>query len=235
MTLPLFSRWWKQPPCSSYRSGYRSRRLAPGALALVAALAVLSACATNPTGPTGQTSGTPPATATTMPTATPTPKPKPTSVPTTSNAFCQGLLSLAEANSVMKPPAPATTILFENDSSNQLNACSWTPGQSIAVLAVYFAPFPAGTSMTAVAQQLLAKAHAPTGGTPATTPVSGVGDQALYLNTTIPTPAGANYIAALYVADGAVLIACTQTGDGSVPAAAQSELTQACTMVVSRL
>ncbi len=248
MTLPLTSRWWKQRPCAqsssqSYpescsgshlacRSRHRSRTYALGAIALMVALAALSACATSPTG---QTSATPPATATIAPTATATPRPKPTSVPTTSVAFCQGLLSVAEVNSVMQPPAPATTILFENDSSNQLNACSWTPGQNIAVLAVYFVPFPAGTSLTVVAQQLLTKSNAPAGGTPATTPVSGVGDQALYLNTTIPTPAGANYIAALYVADGAVLIACTQTGDGNVPAPAQSDLTQACTLVVSRL
>jgi hypothetical protein len=150
-------------------------------------------------------------------------------------AYCQGLLSLTEVNSIMQPPAAATTILFENDTSGGLNACSWTPGQSIAVLAVFFAPFPAGTSLTAAAQQQLAKVHVPAGGGLNTTPVSGVGDQALYVSATIPTPSGPNYIAALDVADGAVLIGCTQTGSGSVPAAAQGELTQACKVVVGRL
>jgi hypothetical protein len=230
MMPPLSLRWWKQRPCPRYRSGYRSRQLALGALALVVTLAVLSACAANPTG---KTSTTPTPTATPAPTATP--KPKPTSVPTTSVAFCQGLLSLAEANSAMMPPAPATNILFENDSSNRLNACSWTPGQHIAVLAVYFAPFPAGTSLTAAAQQQIAKANPSSGGSIATAPVSGVGDQALYLSTTIPTPAGANFIAELVVADGGVLLACVQTGAGSPPTATQSELKQACTLVVSRL
>jgi hypothetical protein len=221
----LTSRWWKQRPFS----GLRLRWSALAAVALLATLAVLSACAASPSG---QTSTTATATAT----ATATPKPKPTSVPTTSVAFCQGLLSLAETNSIMKPAAPATTILFENDtSSTPLNACSWTPGQPVAVLAVYFALFPSGTSMNTAAQQLLAKAHVPAGGSINTTPVSGVGDQALYVSTTIPTPAGTNYIAALDVADGGVLLACAQTGAGSVPAAAQGELTQACKVVVSRL
>lgn len=203
---------------------------------LLAGMLALAACAGTSANTNGNGNGngivkTP----TTPPTATSTPKPRPTSVPTTSVAYCQGLLSLAEANSVMRPPAPATTILFENDTSNNLGACSWTPGQNIAVLAVFFLPFPAGTSLSAAARQQLAKAHAPAGVNFSTTPVSGVGDQALYLAATIPTPAGPNYAADLVVADGGVLLGCAQTGTGSLPAATQSELKQACNVVVSRL
>ena len=220
----LSSRWWTQRPFSKLRW----RGTAPVAIALVATLAALSACAANPAG---QTSSTSSATATTAPTATP--KPKPTSVPTTSVAFCQGLLSLAETNSIMQPAAPATTILFENDTANNLSACSWTPGQTIAVLAVFFLPFPAGTSLAAAAQQQLAKSHVPPGAS--ATPVSGVGDQALYLSATISTPAGPNYAADLIAADGGVVLGCAQTGAGSLPAATQGELTQACKVVISRL
>jgi hypothetical protein len=202
----------------------------------VAALAILSACAfggsTSTNTNTGQT-GTSTATAITPP--TPTPKPKPTSVPTTSLAYCQGLLSLAEVNSIMKPAAPATNIIFENDTSNHLSACSWTQGQIIAVFAVFFLPFPTGTSLNAAAQQELAKAHIPPGASIATTPVSGVGDQALYLSANIPTPAGLNYVADLAVADGSILLGCAQVGTGSVPSGLQSELTQACSVVISRL
>jgi hypothetical protein len=226
MMSPFSSRWWTQRRFTGFRQHWSSSV----AVALVAALAVLSACAASPNGQTSTTS-----TATATPAATATPKPKPTSVPTTSVAYCQGLLSVAEANSIMKAVAPATNILFENDTSNNLSACSWAAGQTIAVLAVFFLPFPAGTSLNAAAQQQLAKVHVPAGGSFSSTPVSGVGDQALYVSATIPTPAGPNYIAELAVADGAVLLACSQTGTGSVPAAAQGELTQACKVVVSRL
>jgi hypothetical protein len=148
-------------------------------------------------------------------------------------AYCQGLLSLAEVNSIMKPGAPATNIRFVNDTS--LSACSWTPGPTIAVFAVFFVPLPAGTSLKSAAQQQLAKVHAPVGGSIAITPVSGVGDQALYVSANIPTPAGLNYIAEVAAADGGILLGCAQTGSGPVPAALQSELTQACTQVISRL
>jgi hypothetical protein len=227
MMSPFSSRWWTQRPFSG------SPRLAPAVLVLVATVAVLPACAASPMGQT--TSETPLATATATAAPTATPKPKPTAVPTTSVAYCQGLLSVAEANSIMRPPSPATNILFENDTSNNLSACSWTPGQSIAVLAVFFLPFPAGTSLNAAAQEQLAKAHVPPGVSFSTTSVSGVGDQALYLSATIPTPAGPNYAADLIAADGGVLLGCSQTGAGSLPAAAQGELTQACKVIVSRL
>jgi hypothetical protein len=204
------------------------------AVALVAALAVLSACAvggsTATNTNTGQTS-----TSTATATTAPTPKPKPTSVPTTSLAYCQGLLSLAEVNSVMKPAAPATNIIFENDTSNHLSACSWAQGQIIAVFAVFFLPFPTGTSLNAAAQQQLAKLHVPVGGSIGTTPVSGVGDQALYLSANIPTPAGMNYVADLVVADGSILLGCAQTGSGSVPAGLQPKLQEACLVVISKL
>jgi hypothetical protein len=204
--------------------------MAVALVAPVAALAVLSSCAASgsTTTNTGQNSA---------PTAvaTATPKPKPTSVPTTSVAYCQGLLSLADANSIMNPPAPATSILFENDTANSISACSWVPGQDTAVLAVFFLPFPQGTSLNAAAQQQLAKAHVPPGNSLTTTPVSGVGDQALYISGTVATPAGPNYVADLVVADGGILLGCSQTGTGSVPSGLQSELTQACKVVVSRL
>jgi hypothetical protein len=230
MISPLSSRSSKQ----RLYSGVRRWWSAPVAAGIVAALAVLSACAVggSSTANTSQTS-TSTATATTQPTATP--KPKPTSVPTTSLAYCQGLLSLADVNSIMKPAAPATNILFENDTSNHLSACSWAQGQVIAVLAVFFLPFPAGTSLESAAQQQLAKVHVPVGGSIGTTPVSGVGDQALYLSATVPTPAGPNYVADLVVADGGVLLGCAQTGTGSVPAVAQSELQEACLVVISQL
>ena len=229
MMSPLSSRSWEQRPYSGFRRWWS----APVATGLVAALAVLSACAVggSTTTNTGQTS-TPTATATTLP--TPTPKPKPTSVPTTSLAYCQGLLSLAEVNSVMKPAAPATNILFYNDTSDHGSECGWTQGQTIAVFAVEFFPFPAGASLNSFAQKL-AEANAQPGGKISTTPISGVGDQALYVSASLPTPAGLNYAADLYVAYGAILLGCSQTGTGSVPVSLQPKLQEACLAIMSQL
>lgn len=214
----MFCRWWS----------------APVAAALVVALAVLSACAAggSSTTNTGKSSA-PSATSTIVPSATA--KPKPTAVPTTSVAYCQGLLSLADVNSVMKPAAPATSIQFVNDTSTHLSACSWTPGQSIAVLSTWFIQSAPGVSLNALAQQLLAKTQGSAGGTVDSTPVSGVGDEAVYLSGTVPTPAGPNYAGDLVVAYGAVVIGCAQTGSGSLPTSLEPELQEACLAVMSQL
>lgn len=214
----MLCRWWS----------------APVAAALVVALATLSACA----GP-GQATTTTNAHNTSSTTSTVAPsvtaKPKPTSIPTTSAAYCQGLLSLADVNNTMKPTAPATSILFVNDTSNHLSGCSWIPGSGVAVLAVFFIQSAPGISLTAVAQQQLAKSHGSTSGNVDTMPVSGVGDQAVYLSGTIPTPAGANYAGDLVVAYGAIIIGCAQTGSGSLSAGLEPELQEACLAVMSQL
>ncbi len=207
---------------------------APVAAALVVALAVLSACAVggSTTTNTAKSSASSP-TSTMTPSATA--KPKPTALPTTSVAYCQGLLSLADVNSVMKPAAPATSIQFVNDTSNHLSACSWSPGPTIAVLAVFFIQSTPGVSLNSIAQQQLAKAHSPAGGNIETTPVSGVGDQAMYLSATIPTPSGPNYAGDLVVAYGALVIGCAQTGSGTLPTGLEPELQEACLAVISQL
>jgi len=204
------------------------------AAALLVALAVLSGCATggSTTANTGKNS-TSSGSATAAPSATA--KPKPTTIPTTSDAYCQRLLSLADVNSVMKPTAPATSILFVNDPSNHLSACSWVPGSSVAVLSTWFIQSTPGVSLQAVAQQQLAKAKGSAGGSIESTQVSGVGDQAVYLSGTIPTPAGANYAGDLVVAYGAIIIGCAQTGSGTLPASLEPELQEACLAVMSQL
>ncbi|HLY31758.1 MAG TPA: hypothetical protein VKQ36_12080, partial [Ktedonobacterales bacterium] len=127
------------------------------------------------------------------------------------------------------------SILFENDTSEHVSICSWIPGSSVAVLSTWFIQSTPGVSLKAEAQRLLAKAHSPAGGGIDITLVSKVGDQALYLSETIPTPSGANYAGDLVVAYGALVIGCAQTGSGSLPASLEPELQEACLVVMSQL
>ncbi len=233
MISPFASRSSRQRPYDTF-SQKLCRWPALVAAALVVALTVLSGCAAggSPTTKTGA-KGASSATSTIAPSATV--KPKPTSIPTTSVVYCQGLLSLADVNSVMKPAAPATSILFVNDTSNHLSACSWVPGSGVAVLSTWFIQSTPGVSLKAVAQQQLAQKQGSASGSIESTPVSGVGDQALYLGGTVPTPSGANYAGDLVVAYGAIIIGCAQTGSGSLPASLEPELQEACLAVMSQL
>ena len=230
MMSPFASHSCRQRPYATLRWWWS----APVAAALVVALAVLSGCATggSTTTNTSKISG-PSATSTIAPSATA--KPKPTTIPTTSVAYCQGLLSLADVNNVMKPTAPATSILFVNDTSNHLSICSWVPGSGVAVLSTWFIQSTPGVSLKAEAQRQLAKTQGSAGGSVESASVSGVGDDALYLSGTIPTPAGANYAGDLVVAYGAIIIGCAQTGSGSLPAGLEPELQEACLAVMSQL
>jgi hypothetical protein len=97
---------------------------------LVAALSVclsMAACTVSSTG--GTTGGGTPTTST-APTATTAPKAKPTGVPTINLAFCQHIMSSAEANQIMQPTHPAITIIVNSLSNGGL--CNYL--SSVALL-----------------------------------------------------------------------------------------------------
>src|SRR5690242_9944165 len=155
------------------------RRYTAAAVALTVALFALSACASSNTsaksGNTGSSSKSP--TATTAQ-AAPT-KTKPSDVPQITLAFCQGLVSLADVNNVMKPAAPATQIVPDNARPG--GSCSYTSGSASGLdFTLFFQPFPQGTSLAAIAQQglqqLASKNGLPPGLTATVTPLSGIGD-----------------------------------------------------------
>ena len=204
----------------------RDRALRALAMAgLIALAGALAACGGTSTGQGG--SGTPTAQATTAP------KAPPTGVPTLSVAYYTGLMSLAEANQIMQPATPATTI--QVNTGGKGGSCNWQYAELKAVVTVLFEPFPQGTSLDAVVTQELAKVQAEPGAKVTKTTVTGVGDQALYVSESAPIGKGI-WEDLLDTTTGPVYISCTVLGTGAPPAASlQAPLTQVCQQVLSRM
>ena len=220
------------------RVGSQARWSAPAAFVMVVVLLLLSAC-TAGGGPSTNTggNGSPSATAATAPTATA--KPKPSSLPPVTLAFCQHLLTLAEANQTINPPSPATTIDVQGLPSgglcDYLNAQGLTPAGLVVQIRLS-----SYTGATPIPQQqiedyFMQGLNQPGVTVLSVTPVGGVGDQAgtvvgsyAYQGTTI-------YGAAFYVLYGNVVFFCGNLALSSPSATQQDALKQCAQLVVSRL
>jgi hypothetical protein len=208
------------------------------AVAVVGALA-MSACSLS-TGGTGDAGGATGGGTPTTTTATPTPKPAPTGVPEVTVQYCQGLMTVAEANQAMNPPAPATTIDAQSDS--ELGVCSYTSAQTpfpvVKILLerkAYTGPKPVPQSTI---DELVAELANDPGATVTTTAaISGVGDQAEFLAANVRESNLTFYADVVYVLYGSVVFLCDDFHLGSKPddATQQSELQQCAQLVVSRL
>ncbi|HKV82927.1 MAG TPA: hypothetical protein VJN88_00120 [Ktedonobacterales bacterium] len=222
-------------------SGLRARRLAPAALTLVGALVILAGCASgnstaktgNTTGKTGGTTSPTATTASAAPTATPL-----SAVPQITLAYCQGLVSLSDVNNVMKPSSPASNIVPDNARPG--GSCSYTSGAGGLDFTLYFQPFPVGTSLNAIAQQAWQQAATnnklPAGVNITITPLSGIGDQAIYAAFSGTIQGISGYYDALYTTKGSVALSCFNFGIGSTATTPQQPaLTQLCTQAVGRM
>jgi hypothetical protein len=159
---------------------------------------------------------------------------KTTSVLPITQALCRQILSIDEANAIMQPAAPATSIVAANIA--QEASCSYLASPGRYVLTILFAPFPPGTSVNAFVQDALAKAaQAQAHWTIAITPVSGVGDQAIYVSATAALNGLTYYWVGLVTTVGQIAIACDTIGFGSAAPPLQAPLTQCAQVVVSRL
>jgi hypothetical protein len=213
--------------CTSHdeivRMDMMRRYLAPLAVTLAGLLALVGCAGTSG----GQGGGT------TLATATPAPKATPTGVPTLSDAYCQGLMSVAEANQIMQPATPATTIRV--DKGPKGGSCNYEYALFKPVVSVLFLPFQPGASLDAIATQSLAEVQAQPGANFTKTPVSGVGDQGLYISGTAQIGKGL-WEDLLDTTDGPVFISCNVIGTGAPPTASlQAPLMQVCQQVISRL
>ncbi len=187
-----------------------------------------AACSAN----SGSAGGTPNATATSssQPTAV---KSKPTSVPAITLAFCQHIMSIAEANQIMKPPSPATSIRVTSTSTG--GSCNYENASNRTVLTITFLPYTGGP---ANAQATLAGAAAQLaqvkGAQVTTTPVTGIGDAALFVTAVITVvPLKEAAIDSIY---GAILLSCANFNVGTSSfATQQTALTQVCQQVIIRL
>ena len=204
-------------------------------LRIVVFLAALSLVACASGSPTRQTSGGAP-TATAQPTA----KPAPTTPPQVTEQFCQSVMTVADANQIMNPPTPATTLNVQSDP--ELGVCSYISPQSpFAVVKVlidgkpYTGPKPVPeATIIQLATQL---ANEPKVTVTTTAPVSGVGDQAEFLAASASGNNETLYADAIYVIYGNVVSECVDFNLSTKPddATQQSALQQCAQRVVAQL
>jgi hypothetical protein len=199
------------------------------AVIIVAALS-LAACGAGSTGQT--TSGTP--SATQAPTAQPTAaKAKPTTPPKVTLQFCESIMSVADANQIMKPPAPITKITAQ--ANDELGVCGYTSPQTpLGVVKVlvdekaYAGPNPVPEATIAQMATKLANEPGVTITITTMTPVSGVGDQAEFLAASESSGGVTLYVDAIYVIYGHVAFMCDDFHLNTKPndATQQTALTQ---------
>lgn len=196
------------------------------ASALMIGLLALAACSGTSTGSGGN--GTPAAAATAKP------KPKPTGVPKITVALCQQLMTVAEANQIMKPASPATTIRV--DSTTQGGSCNYEYSRFHTVVSILFLPYQSSASLDTIATKSLAQVQNTPGAKVTKTAVAGVGDQALYIVASDSSSGLTFNFYALDTTVGSLYISCFNTTIGSPPATPQQPaLTQVCQQVLSRL
>jgi hypothetical protein len=149
-------------------------------------------------------------------------------------------MTVADANQIMNPPLPATTLNVQSDP--ELGVCSYlSPSSPFAVVKVliegkpYTGPKPVPqATITQLATQL---ANEPGVTVTTTAPVTGVGDQAEFLAASASDSNMTLYADALYIIYGNVASECIDFNLNSKPddATQQSALTQCGQRVVAQL
>ncbi len=203
---------------------------------LLVGLLALAACGGTSTG--GTSSGTP---STTQPTATATPKPKPASVPPVTTAYCQQLMTVAEANTIMQPAHPATTNTA--GSGDGFGTCHYTYGNGsllnedlLITLETYKGPVP--ISQQDITNFLAQVAQDPEWTVTSFQNVNGVGDQAAFIAATFHPQGFTAYADGFAVLYGGVLFDCAVPFVNTTPppaATEMSKLQQCATQVLSRM
>jgi hypothetical protein len=193
-------------------------------------LALLAACGSSSgVGPTG--TATPNQAA-----ATATTKPKPTGVPTLTLATCQGYMSLSEANSIILPPTPATTIVPTNGDTG--GACNYEYGEHKLDLVIFFIAYsgPVPIPESYLQEEVNRLAGEPGVTIDSSTLVSGIGDEAAYLAVHASQDGLTGDLHIFYILDGGLLFDCfTESINGVGPQGTQAQLQQCAEQVLSRL
>ncbi|HZC05458.1 MAG TPA: hypothetical protein VE338_07430 [Ktedonobacterales bacterium] len=199
------------------------------ALLLCVSLGV-AACSSGGGGGGAGAGGAP--TVTAAPSATP--RPKPTAIPKITVAFCQNIMTVAQANQFMHPPTPATTIRVDAPASGG-GSCNYEYKPFHAVVSVVFPATVIDVSnpqaVFAVADKQLPQSSNVTMTTAA---VSGVGDAAQFVTSVLIQPP--LKMAALQVIYGKIFFTCSNFNvQGSSFTTQQGYLTQVCQQYVSQL
>jgi len=203
-------------------------------LALLACLCVFVA-ACSPSG-TSAASGTPASGNPTATTAQPTAKPSLTALPPITQALCQQLMTVAEANTIVQPPTPATSLVATHGEDG--GACNYMASQTRIPLIIYFfdwkgpVPIPQADIAAALAQS--------SGSTKITinqaTPVDGIGVQAEFVSLTATDKGFTGSATIFYVLEGPFFYDCLTFGPLTGGALGTQDQLQACaSQVDSRL
>ena len=215
----------------------KSLALALFRIALLVGALSLAACGAG-TGGTSTVGPSSSATPSAAPTATP--RPKPTSPPPVTQQLCESFMTVDEANQIMKPPVPATTLRVQSDA--ELGVCSYiSSSNQFAVVKIlieekpYTGPKPVPTST--IIQLVTELANEPGATISTTKPVTGVGDQAEFLAASVSSGGLTFYADAIYVIYGNVAFMCDDFHLNTKPddAAQLTALQQCAERVVSQL
>jgi hypothetical protein len=202
---------------------------------LMTGLLLLAACGGSTSG-NGNGTQTPSGTATTA--ATATSKPKPSSLPPITLAYCQQLMTTAEASQLMG--LSITTIVPDNGDDG--GSCTYKAGSTIDLTIFFITGHYSGP--VPIPDSYISNALAQSESLPGLTvnsavPVTGVGDQAEFVSFTGSQGAISGKINLFYTLYGTVLFDCftlTVNGiSGFGPEGTQSQLQQCATQVVSRM
>src|SRR5487761_1913005 len=151
-------------------------------------------------------------------------------------AYCTHLLPLATANQIIPSSTPATTITQGNPNDALSGACNYVASPSQLLLVIYFIPYHGPDPIPQSDIQSVLSQAAGTSLTITTiNMVSGIGDQAAYVELT-----GSEYgitatIHIFYVLEGSFIFDCFTESYLSPVMASQSQLQQCATTVNSNL
>ena len=202
-------------------------------LVTLLACVCLSVAACSPGG--ASTAGTPAATSA-VATSQPTAKPTLTALPTITEALCQQLMTVAEANTIIQPPAPATSIVADNGDSG--GSCNYVASPTRIPLVIYFLDW---TGPVPIPQADIAAALAQASGSSKitvnqATPVDGIGVQAEFVSLTATDNGFTGSANVFYVLEGPFFFDCLTFGPVTGGALGTQSQLQACaSQVDSRL
>lgn len=151
-------------------------------------------------------------------------------------AYCTKLLPLATANQIIPASSPATTITQGNPNNALSGACNYVVSSSKVLLVVYFIPY-AGPDPIPQSdiQTELSKAAGTNVTVTALKMVSGIGDQAAYVEVTAAENGVSFTIHIFYVLEGSFIFDCFTDSYLSEVMANQSQLQQCATTVDANL
>jgi hypothetical protein len=170
------------------------------------------------------------------PTAT-VPGPTPTiSLQQITVAYCQKILPLATANQIIPSSTPATSIVQGNPNPALSGACNYQVSASQILLVIYFIPY---SGPDPIPQSDIQSVLSQAAGTKLTvttlTMVSGIGDQAAYVEVTGSDSGFTATVHIFYVLEGKFIFDCFTESLLSPVMANQSQLQQCATTVDANL